>query len=157
MPKAEPNVPIVRDPERPYLVEINPDYVEYQLPVSVKAVISWGGLIPLLKNERDEWELPGGKLEVGEDPAACLAREIEEELGWEVNVCAPFHCWVYRIRPDRHVFVVTYFASYEGSGEPRYSNEHKSLRLVRPDGVGSLEMPQPYKDSIALAFQTRGT
>jgi ADP-ribose pyrophosphatase YjhB (NUDIX family) len=48
-------------------------------PVSVKGVLVRGGRVLLLKNEREEWELPGGKLELGEAPAVCVAREITEE------------------------------------------------------------------------------
>jgi mutator protein MutT len=32
------------------------------------------------------WEFPGGKLEAGEDAAACATRECEEELGLSVRV-----------------------------------------------------------------------
>jgi 8-oxo-dGTP diphosphatase len=32
------------------------------------------------------WELPGGKVEPGEDPGACAVREIAEELGCTVAV-----------------------------------------------------------------------
>ena len=56
----------------------------FRFPVSVKGVVIRGGKVILLRNERDEWELPGGKLELGESPEACLAREIAEELATEI-------------------------------------------------------------------------
>ena len=33
-----------------------------------------------------KWELPGGKIELGETPQECLKREIKEELDVEINV-----------------------------------------------------------------------
>lgn len=137
----------------PYLVERNPGYFEYQLPISLKAVIVWRGTVPLLNNERDEWELPGGKLEVGEDPKASLRREILEELAWDVVVGEPFHAWVYQIRPDRHVFVLTYSTTYEGDSEPSFSHEHKELALVPVNDAisAAITMPMPYKDAIRAA------
>ena len=43
----------------------------------------------LLRNERDEWELPGGKLDADESPTDCCAREIHEELALDVSVDRP--------------------------------------------------------------------
>lgn len=142
-----------RSPDEPYLIERDPGYFEYQLPVSLKAVISWKGRLPLLRNERDEWELPGGKLEPGEEPAACLAREIQEELSWHATVGDPFHTWVYRVCPHRHVFVLTFLATYDGDAPPAYSNEHKELVIVTPGEAVTLDMPEGYKTAIELAVE----
>ena len=50
-------------------------------PVSVKGILFWDSRVPLLLNERDEWELPGGRLEIsGTSPEACVCRELKEEL-----------------------------------------------------------------------------
>lgn len=141
-----------RSDAEPYLIERNPGYFEYQLPISVKAVINWRGRLPLLRNEREEWELPGGKLDLGESPAVTVAREIREELGWDAVVGEPFHAWVYRIFPERHVFVLTYLATYDGDASPAYSHEHKELVLVRPAEVEGLTMPRDYKDAVGQAL-----
>ncbi|MCR5218692.1 (deoxy)nucleoside triphosphate pyrophosphohydrolase [Treponema sp.] len=34
---------------------------------------------------KDGWEIPGGKLEEGESPEACIVREIQEELATQVK------------------------------------------------------------------------
>lgn len=144
--------PRIHSLEEPYLIDLNASYREYQLPISVKAVIRWRDRVPLLKNEREEWELPGGKLELGEPPALCLAREVREELGWSVDFGHPSHAWVYPIRPDRHVFVLTFFGNYLGSTAPVYSHEHKSLAVVPWREIDELVMPEPYKEAIRMAF-----
>ncbi|MFJ8578509.1 NUDIX hydrolase [Micromonospora sp. NPDC093277] len=39
--------------------------------------------------DRWVWELPGGYLDHGEDPAICAAREVEEETGWRPRAIEP--------------------------------------------------------------------
>jgi ADP-ribose pyrophosphatase YjhB (NUDIX family) len=57
----------------------------HEFPVSIKGVAVQHGRVLLLENERAEWELPGGKLELGEDPALCVVRQIQEEAQWISN------------------------------------------------------------------------
>lgn len=131
-----------------YLVERNPGYFEYQLPISVKLVIDIDGRVPLLMNERDEWELPGGKLEVGETPEVCVCREVAEELGITVTVERIIDTWVYEITPLRHTFIVSYGTRYAGTEEIRSSNEHKKLGIFPYTDIPALHMPYQYKRTI---------
>lgn len=150
----------MKNDQRPYLVERSPGYVEYQLPISVKLVVDLPGGIPLLKNEREEWELPGGKLELGETAESTARREAEEELGLEADLLkslAIIDSWVYEIFPHRHVFVVSYGAEYLGNRQPRVSNEHKALGLFTYEEIPDLNMPEPYKRTIESWRKRRPT
>ena len=65
-------------------------------PVSIKGVLfSPKREVVLLLNEREEWELPGGRLELGESAPECLAREIFEELSIQVHVGVPVDTYLF--------------------------------------------------------------
>jgi 8-oxo-dGTP pyrophosphatase MutT (NUDIX family) len=119
-----------------------------RLPVSVKAVVGRDGCVVLLRNDRDEWELPGGKLEAGESPEACVVREVREETGWHVELHALLDVWVYEPEPKRSVFVVTYAAIPISDADLVVSVEHEELRLVPIREVEMLRIPDGYKRSI---------
>jgi mutator protein MutT len=104
--------------------------------------------VVVLHNERDEWELPGGRLEAGETPQECVAREVREELGIDVVVDRIIDAWVYPVRPDSAVLVVTYGCEPLGPTTVVVSDEHDQVALVAPDELGSLLMPDGYRVSI---------
>jgi len=118
-------------------------------PVSVKAVIVRRGKVLLLRNERDEWELPGGKLELGEDPPERLRQEIAEECGWEAKIGPILDAWQYHIRDGIDVLIVTSGAEVTTDDPPVLSDEHKQLGLFAEDEAAGLRMPDGYKRSIA--------
>jgi len=125
-------------------------------PVSVKGVVAQAGRVLLLHNEREEWELPGGRLEVDETPEQCVAREITEETGWRVLTGPILDSWLYHIdQVDRRVFIVTYGCVLAGGQDgvaPVLSHEHKQVRLFARHEVEDLPMPQGYKRSIAAWY-----
>ena len=119
-----------------------------EFAVSVKGVLLRRGSVVLLENERAEWQLPGGRLEPGETPEECLAREIAEELGCVVEVGPLLDCWVYEVLPDRSVVIVTYGVERQDEGELRLSDEHKALGLFPVNQIAGLALPHGYRRAI---------
>lgn len=88
------------------------------LPVVCGAILREGRLLAVQRGPggaaAHKWELPGGKVEPGERPAAALARELEEELGLVVvvgeqsgvvqhrypSLWLELRCLVCRLEPD---------------------------------------------------------
>ena len=120
----------------------------HRFPISIKGIILDEQRVVLLKNERDEWELPGGKLQLGEAPEDCVRREIEEELGLEVVVDKILDTWVYHIRERVDVFIVTYGCRPKASSQVTHSLEHKEVRWFELSAIRGLRMPAGYKNSI---------
>jgi len=133
-------------------IPAGPVPVTRMFPVSVKGVAVQARKVLLLENERDEWELPGGKLELGEEPPDCLVREFGEETGWQVTAGPLLDCWQYHIREGRDVLIVTYGCHVLSADPPAVSSEHKQAGLFAPDQVPDLPMPDGYKRSIAAWF-----
>jgi 8-oxo-dGTP pyrophosphatase MutT (NUDIX family) len=68
--------------------------------------------------DRWVWELPGGYVDVGEDPAATASREVEEETGWRPGPLEPlvsFQPLVGTVDSQNDVFLAR---SAEYVGEP---------------------------------------
>lgn len=121
-------------------------------PVSIKAVLfTTTGDVILLQNDRQEWELPGGRLEPGESPERCLVREIDEELGLAAEVGAILDSYLFEVVPNKHVFIVTYRCKCAGSAEPRVSPEHVAWAAFKVDAL-PVALPEGYRISIAKAL-----
>ncbi|WP_339478391.1 MULTISPECIES: NUDIX hydrolase [unclassified Pseudomonas] len=121
-------------------------------PVSIKGVLqSPQGLVVLMLNERDEWELPGGRIELGETAPQCLAREIAEELAVEVSVGEPLDSYLFEVIAGKHVFISTYRCQLLGGFVPTISHEHKEIGLFAPDQL-PVNLPAGYRLSIIKAL-----
>ncbi len=76
------------------------------------------------------WELPGGKVEPGEEPVVALHREIREELGVDIEVGALMAGpWAGRWPLGNH-YVIQVWLARVISGEPRPLQDHDRLRVL---------------------------
>jgi 8-oxo-dGTP pyrophosphatase MutT (NUDIX family) len=128
-------------------------YVPHMYSISIKGVVVRDGKVLLLKNEHEEWELPGGRIEPDETPEECVAREIMEETQWPVTTGPILDSWIYYINAvEKHVFTVTYGCYPETDAEPVLSHEHEEAGLFGEQEIGGLTMPDGYKRSITTWF-----
>ncbi len=117
--------------------------------VSIKGVFATpSGEVVLLMNERDEWELPGGRIEIGESPRECVEREIREELDVAVTAGEFLDSYLFEVVPGKHVFIETYACVLTGEFNPRISEEHKRIGLFSPADLPD-NLPAGYRASIS--------
>lgn len=83
-----------------------------------------------------KWEFPGGKIEAGETPADCLARELLEELGITVAIEAP-------LPPATHSYgdftVTLYPFLCRMAGGTVTLHEHKAAAWIEPQRILELD------------------
>jgi ADP-ribose pyrophosphatase YjhB (NUDIX family)/GNAT superfamily N-acetyltransferase len=117
-------------------------------PTSIKGVLLVKGKVLLVRNEREEWELPGGRLEIGETPEQALEREFDEELALEIEPLQLVDSYLFEVVPSKNVFIVTYGCRLRGGFEPRVSSEHSAFGLHDVAALDALPLPRGYRQSI---------
>jgi len=95
------------------------------------------------------WEFPGGKVDDGETPEACLIRELKEELGIDVaaSCLGPF-TFASHSYDDFHLLMPLYLCRvWEGIARPL---EGQSLKWVRPEALADYPMPPADEPLVAM-------
>jgi 8-oxo-dGTP pyrophosphatase MutT (NUDIX family) len=121
-------------------------------PVSVKAVLFDNeGRVLLAKNDRNEWELPGGRLEPGESIEDCVCREIREETGLSCAATAPIRPFVFEVISGRHVVILPFACTVIEWSPLVLSSEHSELRFYALTDLNAIPLPAPYHPAIIEA------
>lgn len=95
------------------------------------------------------WEFPGGKVEPGESPEACLIRELHEELGIDTwaSCLAPL-TFASHAYEEFHL-LMPLFACRKWQGIAQ-SREGQALQWVRARDLSSYDMPPADKPLIPI-------
>jgi 8-oxo-dGTP pyrophosphatase MutT (NUDIX family) len=117
-------------------------------PVSIKGVLLLDRRVVLVRNPRDEWELPGGRADAGEVHAQTLSREFAEELALDIAVDEPIDSYLFEVIPGRQVFIVTYGCHLTGAFNPRLSDEHTGHCLWPVERLAEINLPAGYRRSV---------
>ena len=97
------------------------------------------------------WEFPGGKCEPLETPAACLVREIREELG-TVIIVGELILVTRHAYPDRTVELHFYEGRLSGDPVPQIGQE---MRWATREELAELDLPEADAELIRRLAQRR--
>lgn len=114
------------------------------------------------KNERDEWELPGGKIDEGEQPEETVVRELREELGFETTIIDIVQSYLYVIKTSddesRGVLVISYLCELvDKVGDFEFEGEagKSELKKFPVEDIDALKIPLFYKKAIEKAWKDK--
>lgn len=103
----------------------------------------------------DKWELPGGKVDWGEDIKIALKRELQEETSLEVQVYESFRVFGYvNEETDVHTVEIVYFTRLKGNPEDvELSDEHQEYKWISAEDVDAY-FPQGdlIRESVTKGF-----
>jgi 8-oxo-dGTP diphosphatase len=94
-----------------------------------------------------QWEFPGGKIELGEQPREALRRELQEELDIEAEVGDLKLTWTHSY-PDVGILLI-FFEVQFWKGEPKAAH-HTELRWVSFDELAKLDIPEANRKLLPM-------
>ena len=111
--------------------------------VTAAIIESDGKLLIARRKSEDDifggfWEFPGGKIEDGETPEECIARELKEELEIEAKIGTLITSNKHRY-PDG-IFELLVYRVEHFSGN-FVLNDHDEIKWVAIDEISSFEFP----------------
>ena len=119
----------------------------------VKGIIRKNGQILVLVKPNGTLDLPGGRVENGENIKSALQREIDEETGLKVEINGPVEEWSFYKTPDQLIKGVTLECSYI-EGRVELCCEHKRYFWAAVESIKSLNFNRNFLKNLEAAYDS---
>lgn len=126
---------------------INFDSISDKFPVSVKSLIFDDKRFLLIKNERDEWDIPGGKIENNHNVIETLVREVKEELNITIDNYNILLAKKYLFR-KQEIIVIVYNSKITNEDPISLSFENIDYNFFSYNEINQLKLTPWAKDSL---------
>ena len=118
---------------------------------SAGGVVRRDGLIAVVhRPQHDDWSLPKGKLEPGEDDAAAAVREVREETGHDAVIEHDLGTVSYAVADGRPK-TVRYYLMTASADAADLAADVDDVRWLAPDGVEELLTHATDRDVLGRA------
>lgn len=117
--------------------------METKLFVAAKAFVVHRGKTLIIRESAQyktgtqigKYDVPGGRIKIGEDLWECLRREVREETGLEVKIGKPLHVHERRITRDEEQWQIIriFFLCETDSEAVTLSRDHDDFRWITPE------------------------
>ncbi len=99
------------------------------------------------------FELPGGKIEFGEDPKEALKRELMEELNAEIEVGNPYHAFSFVFKEGQvHGVEIAFFAKIKNP-KSIICKEHEEIKWVTKEELDNYKISEQEKQTMITGFE----
>ena len=112
------------------------DIVVVNFRLAVKAFIVKKGKLFAMKRASEDvqnpgiWEIPGGRLDLGEDPVLGLMRELREETGMYIDIIYPLSVRHFIRDDDQIITMLIFLCKPKRGGQLKLSDEHSDYKWI---------------------------
>lgn len=96
-----------------------------------------------IRSHPGKWDVVGGRMEFGEKPLEALRREVQEEIGIDIEVGIPLYVDDWRPQPipdEQWQIVGIFYKCMPLSGSVKLSHEHMNFAWVHLDDIDDYEI-----------------
>lgn len=136
------------------------DEIHFEGKIALKAlIVNKSGEVLLMRDPREQtviWEIPGGRMNVDEDPRDALAREIHEELGVDVVVGTVVHMEQFVQGSEQaRAFVIVFRAELESDEFVLDESEVTEIGWFAPKEALELPLFSEYKNALEIYYASQ--